>query len=68
MVAGEEAGARRRRKKRWGSSVLGSVAAAVGALLGYGGGCGAPGLARGRGRGDGGEERRAAEEVRATSI
>jgi len=54
-VAGEEAlgGVRRRRRsgpeKEAVGELLGSVAAAVGALLGYGGGGGAPGLGRGRG-------------------
>jgi len=48
-------------------ALLGSMAVAVGALLGCGGGGDAPGLqttalGRGRGRGDGGEERRTAEE------
>jgi len=74
LAEGEEAlgGVRRRRgstpEKEAVGELLGSVAAAVGALLGCGGGGGAPGLSRRRGRGDSGEERRAAEEVRATSI
>ena len=54
-VAGEEAigGVRRRRRsapeKEAVGELLGSVAAAVGAILSCGGGGGAPGLGRGRG-------------------